>query len=67
MTILYIFILKQASVEVQYGMDTSNFDQGVAIATGVLCALAVLYATLRTFTWNKRSGKVKCPNLIRLS
>ena len=48
----------QVTFSVEYSMDLSAYRRSLSVAAGVLCALAILHALLRTWGWSKRAGKV---------
>ena len=39
-------------------MNIDKYNNDIAIAVGVLSALAIIYSVVQTWGWNKRAGQV---------
>ena len=53
------------SFSIQYKMDLSSQILGIWITVGALCLLVFAWAIIRTWIWNRRSGKM-APDMISL-
>ncbi len=52
------FVAFQITFEVNYEKSLSEHNRDMSIASGVLAALAVVYAGYLAANWNRRHGKV---------
>ena len=48
----------QILFEVHYGMSLSDHNSDMSISSGVMAAVAVVYAGYLAGNWNRRQGKV---------
>ena len=57
MSLRFAFML-QISFDVSYSMDLEKSREDLAIAAGVLSALAIVYGAVVTWGWSRREGKI---------
>lgn len=50
-----------------YSMSLDKYERDILIAVGVLVALALVYATVQTWSWSRRAGRlaIECLTLLK--